>query len=365
MTAIVTCHYRVLVPYGTYTYYRADTYDFYVTVTSDKSYELEPIGNGFIVHWLVESDYSGGFEIEYSTSSSFTSSRKKTVERIRKTDVTITGLDANTKYYVRGRVYTLSSGNVKTMKGWMPTKTVVTRASSSSGSSSSSGTQTTVAKPPKTAISKFVSRELGFSVSWKKQTKNTTGYQIQYATNNKFKSGKTKSVKGATNTTVLNLAGGKRYYVRVRTFRTYAGKNHFSGWSPAKSVVTKRVIKPQATRITEMDTDFVWAGYIELFFNKVQNCTGYQLQVSKYSNFSKAQLWTSPGNNSITDWNSISKTNPWRWWLKDNSYSVDLINPTNYTSGTYYFRIRTFNRANGKTYYSSWSNVVSSHLEID
>ena len=228
MTAIVTCHYRVLVPYGTYTYYRADTYDFYVTVTSDKSYELEPIGNGFIVHWLVESDYSGGFEIEYSTSSSFTNSRKKTVERIRKTDVTITGLDANTKYYVRGRVYTLSSGNVKTMKGWMPTKTVVTRASSSSGSSSSSGTQTTVAKPPKTAISKFVSRELGFSVSWKKQTKNTTGYQIQYATNNKFSGGKTKSVKGATNTTVLNLAGGKRYYVRVRTFRTYSGKNYFS-----------------------------------------------------------------------------------------------------------------------------------------
>ena len=42
-------------------------------------------------------------------------------------------------------------------------------------------------KPKSTTISKLTSEEKGFTVKWKKQSTQTTGYQIQYSTNQSFK----------------------------------------------------------------------------------------------------------------------------------------------------------------------------------
>ncbi|MBR1763701.1 MAG: fibronectin type III domain-containing protein, partial [Eubacterium sp.] len=82
-----------------------------------------------------------------------------------------------------------------------------------------------------------------FTAKWSKQATQTTGYQIQYATNSKFtKNKKTVTVKGTktTSKTVSKLKAKKKYYVRVRTYKTVNGKKYYSGWSKAKTVTTKR-----------------------------------------------------------------------------------------------------------------------------
>ncbi len=78
-------------------------------------------------------------------------------------------------------------------------------------------------------------------VKWGKNAK-ATGYQIQYSLNSKFASGnKTVTVKGAATVskTITSLTAKKRYYVRVRTYKTVGGTNYYSTWSAVKNVVTK------------------------------------------------------------------------------------------------------------------------------
>ncbi len=85
------------------------------------------------------------------------------------------------------------------------------------------------------------------TVKWAKQSAKMskariTGYQIQYSTNSKFKSGnKTATVKGYKKTSkkISNLKAKTTYYVRVRTYMKTGGKTYYSGWSKTKSVKTK------------------------------------------------------------------------------------------------------------------------------
>ncbi|MDO5594618.1 MAG: hypothetical protein Q4G01_07410 [Eubacteriales bacterium] len=76
---------------------------------------------------------------------------------------------------------------------------------------------------------------------WKKNTK-VTGYQVQYSTSSKFKSAKTVTVKGCKNTSknITKLTKNKKYYVRVRTYKTVGKVNYYSGWSNTKSITIKK-----------------------------------------------------------------------------------------------------------------------------
>ena len=95
--------------------------------------------------------------------------------------------------------------------------------------------------PKKTAITKAVAESKGFTVTWKKQAKQTTGYQIQYSLKKNFKSAKKVLVKGPKKTSqkITKLKAKKKYYVRVRTYKTVKGKKYFSAWSKKKYVTTK------------------------------------------------------------------------------------------------------------------------------
>ena len=78
-------------------------------------------------------------------------------------------------------------------------------------------------------------------VTWTKQTKQLTGYEIQYSTTSKFSSPKTVRVKKTVGTkTLTKLKGKKKYYVRVRTYKSVAGIRYYSKWSNVKSVTTKK-----------------------------------------------------------------------------------------------------------------------------
>lgn len=96
--------------------------------------------------------------------------------------------------------------------------------------------------PKSTSIKRVSAAKKGFTVKYKKQATQTTGYQIQYATDKKFKKNvKTVTVKknSTTSAKVKGLKSKKKYYVKVRTYKTVSGKKYHSSWSGTKSVKTK------------------------------------------------------------------------------------------------------------------------------
>lgn len=97
-------------------------------------------------------------------------------------------------------------------------------------------------KPKSTSISKLTAGKKKFTVKWKKLTTQTTGYQIQYSTSSKFSNTKTVTVSknSTTSKTISKLSAKKKYYVRIRAYKTVNGKKYYSVWSKAKSVTTKK-----------------------------------------------------------------------------------------------------------------------------
>ena len=96
--------------------------------------------------------------------------------------------------------------------------------------------------PKGTSLSKLTASKKGFTAKWKKQTAQTTGYEIQLSTSKKFtkKTTKTLTAKSkATSKKVSGLKSKKTYYVRIRTYKTIKGEKLYSAWSGIKSVKTK------------------------------------------------------------------------------------------------------------------------------
>lgn len=95
--------------------------------------------------------------------------------------------------------------------------------------------------PPKSAVKKLKKGKKSFTVYVKKQSKQTSGYQVQYSTSKKFKSPKAKNLTSYKKTTlkVKKLKKHKKYYVRVRTYKKVGKAKYYSSWSSAKSVKTK------------------------------------------------------------------------------------------------------------------------------
>ena len=153
--------------------------------------------------------------------------------KVQKPGITVVGSDGNT---IPASNYTItySSGckNVGTYTIKIAFK----------GNYSGSVSKTYFIVPKGTSIKSLKAGSKKFTVKWTKQATQTTGYQIQYSTNSKFT--KVKTVTITKNSTVSKaiskLAGRKKYYVRIRTYRTVTGRKYYSSWSKTKSVVTKK-----------------------------------------------------------------------------------------------------------------------------
>ena len=97
--------------------------------------------------------------------------------------------------------------------------------------------------PAKTSVKSVSAKSRGFKVKIKKQDVQTSGYQIQYATDKGYsKNKKTVTVKGNKNTAkeIKGLRARQKYFVRVRTYKTVDGKKYYSGWSKSQKITTKR-----------------------------------------------------------------------------------------------------------------------------
>lgn len=79
------------------------------------------------------------------------------------------------------------------------------------------------------------------TVKWGKNTK-ASGYEIQYSTASSFKGAKTVKVSSykKTSATLSKLTKKKKYYVRVRAYKTVSGTKYVSAWSGSKNVTIKK-----------------------------------------------------------------------------------------------------------------------------
>ena len=117
----------------------------------------------------------------------------------------------------------------------------VTQPTSQNDTATTSQVKKAVSKPKSTNTKKIKAAKKAISVTWKKVS-GVKGYQIQVATDKKFKKNKkTVTIKKqkTTKTTVKKLKAKKKYYVRVRTYKIVNGKKVYSSWSKVKSVKAK------------------------------------------------------------------------------------------------------------------------------
>ena len=114
------------------------------------------------------------------------------------------------------------------------------------GNYSGSITKTFDIVPKATSLKSAKSvKKKAIQLVWSKVA-GVSGYEVQVSTDKNFKKG-IKSYTAASKYTkgnVNNLKGGKKYFVRIRTFKTvkYGGKSVklYSAWSKAKSAKTKK-----------------------------------------------------------------------------------------------------------------------------
>ena len=249
---------------------------------------------GFTVKYAKQATQTTGYQVQYSTSSNFSNAKTVTVNKNSTVVKNVTGLTAKKKYYVRIRTYK-TVGKTNYYSAWSGAKNVTTSSYPTSIALSSTsytydgkvkkpsvtvkhgstkiaskyytvsyssgrknvGTYTVTIKfkkpysgtvkktfkinPKNTSISGLTAQSKAFTVKLKKYTTQTTGYQIQYSTSSNFSNAKTVTIKNTTTSKkVTGLTGNKKYYVRIRTYKTVGKTNYYSGWSGAKTITTKK-----------------------------------------------------------------------------------------------------------------------------
>ncbi len=143
--------------------------------------------------------------------------------------------------------YATSNKKVATVKNGKVTvtgtgaATITVKAAGTANYNAASVTVTIKASPAKQTLKSLKAvKGRKLTVTWKKDTK-ATGYQIQYSTDKNFKKGvKTATVSKykTVSKTITKLTKGKRYYVRVRSYKSakVSGKTQklYGAWSGAK-----------------------------------------------------------------------------------------------------------------------------------
>ena len=147
------------------------------------------------------------------------------------------------KYTASSKSVTVTAAGRATVKAKSIGKLTITITAPENKNYSKTTKKITITvNPTKTAIAGVSSPAAGrMKVAWKKNAVGT-GYQIQYATSAKFAGAKSVLVTKNTiiNKTFTGLAKGKKYYVRLRTYKTVGGVKYYSGWSAVKTVTVRK-----------------------------------------------------------------------------------------------------------------------------
>lgn len=150
---------------------------------------------------------------------------------------------------------------------------------------------------PTVGISSLSVKKNTVTVKWKKKSK-IMGYQIQYSTDSKFKKNK-KSIKikkaKITSKKISNLKESKKYYFRIRTYKSSNKKTRYSKWSKVKSIKTPKESKCAKDNIqkekhcTNNNNHSMSCGNMEKWFNNKNEIEQYLKEIDnsyaeKYEN---------------------------------------------------------------------------------
>ncbi|MCM1285543.1 MAG: fibronectin type III domain-containing protein [Acetobacter sp.] len=285
-----------------------------IIVPAVKSPALTPLSKGFTVKWTKTTGITG-YQIQYATNNKFTENAKTiTVSNNSTTSNSVSNLQNNKKYYVRIRAYKTVNGNTEY------------------GEWSAASYVTTLAVPKTVTLKSVTAAAKKFTIKWN-SVDGITGYQIQYATNNKFTQNTktiTVSKSKATSQSISNLKDNKKYYVRIRAYKTANSSTVYGNWSAASAVTTPA--KPKAVALKKVTPA---SKKITVKWAKVTGITGYQIQHATNNKFTQ-NAKTITVSNSKTTSKSISK-------LK--------------AKKKYYVRIRAYKKVNGTFVYGNWSKA--------
>lgn len=143
---------------------------------------------------------------------------------------------------------------------------------------------------PTVGISSLSVKENTVTVKWKKKSK-IMGYQIQYSTDSKFKKNK-KSIKikkaKTTSKKISNLKESKKYYFRIRTYKSSNKKIRYSKWSKVKSIKTPKESKctkdniQKETHCTDNNNHSIKCGNMEKWFSSRDEIDKYWVEIDNY-----------------------------------------------------------------------------------
>lgn len=163
---------------------------------------------------------------------------------------------------------------------------------------------------PTVGISSLSVKENTVTVKWKKKSK-IMGYQIQYSTDSKFKKNK-KSIKikktKTTSKKISNLKESKKYYFRIRTYKSSNKKTRYSKWSKVKSIKTPKESKctkdniQKETHCTNNNNHSIKCGNIGMWF-------GSRREVDTYFS-SVCNKWGTKYKNEEITWEEYTKNCP-------------------------------------------------------
>lgn len=163
---------------------------------------------------------------------------------------------------------------------------------------------------PTVGISSLSVKENTVTVKWKKKSK-IMGYQIQYSTDSKFKKNK-KSIKikktKTTSKKISNLKESKKYYFRIRTYKSSNKKTRYSKWSKVKNIKTPKESKctkdniQKETHCTNNNNHSIKCGNIGMWF-------GSRREVDTYFS-SVCNKWGTKYKNEEITWEEYTKNCP-------------------------------------------------------
>ena len=144
---------------------------------------------------------------------------------------------SNSKYVVVSK-----AGKVTVKAKFIGKATITITAPASTNYTATTKKITVTVVPTKTALVSVTSPSAGkMTVKWKKNAVGT-GYLFQYSTSSKFEKPKTVTITKNTilTKTIGSLVKGKKYYVRIRTYKTVGSAKFYSGWSAVKAVTIRK-----------------------------------------------------------------------------------------------------------------------------
>lgn len=196
------------------------------------------VHKGSYAEKTVKDNKTGGRQFQYKVIES----QKK---KINKTKITVgtlsyTGTNGKPSVTVKNGSKTLRRNTDYTISYSRASKVGAMVKITITGKGSYTGkiVKTVYIVPRKPTISSVKSGKKNMTVIYKK-TAGASGYQIAYSTNQKSGYKYVTLNNKTVRKTISRLTSGKKYYVKVRAYRTINGKKYYGNYSAVKSVKIK------------------------------------------------------------------------------------------------------------------------------